>query len=251
MDRLSRPGLSNGSCPGSYLQFLVFAILRELHTVDTAPVIPNLPEGDFTMVRATWGYTSPAPGYFSFDDCPLPAGKKMQVLGVYHHTSYKTVLEEECVGGYTGYCFWEHEPAPICSVYRENSMRLSSMDALKLNGSGITIPAYKLQTTTVCFPEHIPEGACTEGNTFPKVLTIRGACGGAVLADETVAVHRDHPYLHCNDRVYIHGRGVKTVVDRCPYCGDLNYHHIDHYVGVSGCSRVPGNADLMTIRLHD
>jgi len=74
---------------------------------------------------------------------------------------------------------------------------------------------------------------------------ITAACNGGALNNMTVARVPGHPVLSCNDQVFIHPNGVKTVTDLCPVCPVAQ---LDNYTLDNRCAGIVDLGNFMTIK---
>lgn len=198
--------------------------------------IPNLAEGEYTKVRATWtvGEAS-AIGELDYH---------IKVLGDYNHTRYNVVLESDCLGSPTEFCYTAGDCINTRCQWSEDIARSEWLSEVQENGSGV-------HSILGTFSR---EFICTNHPADCRPPRLRGtdtpcpACqGGDLQADGTVAINSGNPDLRCGDRVFVYQVGIRRVTD---YGGGLALNQLDHFSGISGCNRTAGTIGILkTIKL--
>lgn len=219
--------------------------------------IPNLAEGDYTKVKATWkvGEAS-ATGELDYH---------IEVLGQYRHSQYNSPDERQC-NGPPAPVFVLGSPATCFDAFEQGLLLKSDFTSqVNVNGSGLSgrfgdiksLAATRCKNVTQNRPPGVTGG--NDGNSFVEVSFIDGACANIPLSNSTVAgcLPESDPLgrgiFHCGDRVYIQGLGVKTVTDHCPACCNAAAQkQLDNYTRTdtrctAGHDLLPGTP--MTIRL--
>ena len=85
-----------------------------------------------------------------------------------------------------------------------------------MNGSGVSINHGNVQKEAFCLSSQFNPPSDASGKSFRgNVSNLTGNCNTNTgdLNVTTVAVEPSHPFLSCNDQVYIDTIGVKTVTD--------------------------------------
>ncbi|MFB3787838.1 MAG: hypothetical protein ACE15F_15875 [bacterium] len=191
--------------------------------------IPNLPEGEFDFVYASWCLE----GEYLFDDL---LDYHIRVLGTYNNTRYNIPYESDCTGSILSFYFTSGNcsPTPPCN-WNSGPGRSGWLEETKENGSGKGASGnyYAL------------EWDCDRGLTyeFRKIPTegCPSCVGEALIKDKTVARYKYHTNLQCGDYVFVHTVGVRKVTDQgSGSSGWSEYekqHWLDHYDGCSGCNK--------------
>ena len=202
--------------------------------------ITGLPTGEFRRVEATWG---PINGVTA----SATRNYRIRVLGNYRHTRYNTPIEARCSGSSTSNFQYNEGKNGTCGGIPCSTVSWTLATAkpgwvreVGQNGSGVHSTAGLLSR----------EWSCTEpspqtGVRMRKVSAPCASCGGSLTTNKSVATKRNHPYLNCGNRVYVHGVGVVTVKDT----GALATAQLDHYSGRSGCNAPNDIGTLKTIKL--
>ncbi|MEW6301090.1 MAG: carboxypeptidase regulatory-like domain-containing protein, partial [Thermodesulfobacteriota bacterium] len=191
--------------------------------------IPNLAEGEYTKVRATWtvGEAS-AIGELDYH---------IKVLGQYRQSEYNTPDERQCTGSPT-LVFVLSSPTTCFDVFEQGPLLKSDFASqVNTNGSGLSIRFGDIKALAATRCRNVTQNRppeATIGNSFVEVPFIDGACANIPLSNTTVAACLARADLRgtfsCGDRVYIHGFGVKTVTDHCPACCNANgQRQLDNY----------------------
>jgi len=174
------------------------------------------------------------------DDFPY----HIHVLGLYRHSQYNIPHENTCAGPLV--------PAYITNAacdFTQTNLKRQFVAQVNLNGSGVS-PVYgNLQREAFCIGRTgAPADAADQ--SFRQVDAIRGGCGGqtGALNDATVANCRTHPHLSCNDRVFIHTVGTKTVTDFCPACCST-MTQLDNFTTATDCAGILDLGRFMTIKI--
>jgi hypothetical protein len=193
--------------------------------------INNLSRGEYTGVKATWNVgQGSSSGEFNYH---------MMVLGVYRHSQYNTPAENTCAGGSTKAYITNAQ----CQ-FTQTTLIASFMSQVNLNGSGRSINFGDVKREFFCVRQPgAPADAA--GRSF-RQEAITAACGGGALNNMTVARMPSHPDLGCNDQVFIHQNGVKTVTDLCPVCPA---DQLDNYTTDNRCAGIADLGNFMTIKI--
>jgi hypothetical protein len=196
--------------------------------------IPNLAVGEYTSVRAAWQKGGTTASH------TLPY--HIRVLGFYRHSQYNTPTENTCAGNPVNVYITDNR----CR-FTPGRLRSGFVDQANLNGSGISINYGQLQRESYCLT-HANAPANARDRSFRRVNAIYGSCNNdrGALNNFTVARPRNHPYLSCNDRVYIHNTSVKTVTDLCPLCAVAQ---LDNFTTINACAGIPDLGNFMTIKI--
>lgn len=207
--------------------------------------IPNLPEGEFDFVYASWCLE----GEYLFDNLYY---YHIRVLGKYTVTQYAIIDETQCSGspemfGYTtGGCI--NTPCTWNSASGKSDW-LNYIDELEYgrNGSGRGMSGNHYIIESFC-----PGGP--ESHNLRKIGAIAGCpqCGTFLSANESVARSVNSNKLSCDDVVYILGHGRRIVTDSGMGNIPDADHWLDNFKGYTGCN--PGSdlgSNLMVIHLVD
>jgi len=216
-----------------------FTLVNEQMTAASGWVIDSfnisqLPSREFTAVKATFGSHSDTKSYHFI------------VLGDWLNTCYNTPKEADfsgstkTVGTTTSSCIWS-----------DNEFKISFLDEVNENGSGIASSGSKMQLEDWCLPA--PEGKVCHNAAdicafyrYPA-SSIQGSCGVEPQANHTIAVQfRDG--IGCDSRIYIHGIGERFVEDAG---GDLSLNQADHYMGSGNTCSSWTNPTRKAIKLFD
>lgn len=198
----------------------------------------RLPVGEYDRIRAKWRVYG-ADYYASYP-------YRFRVLGLYHHSQYNTPYENTCPGPARRAYITN---APPCTFTRTR-LRRGFIAQVNMNGNGVSRRYGRVVRERFCLGR--PGAPADAANrSFRQVAVIYGSCNArrGRLNNHTVARRPNHPYLGCNDRVYIHGFGVKTVTDLCPGCG---VNQLDNYTTQRACTRIGdlSRNRLLTIKLY-
>jgi hypothetical protein len=194
--------------------------------------IPTLPVGQIHHLRATWimdghNYVSIFP-------------KAMRVLGMFLHSQYNIPTESSCAGttvpAYITDSSCHFVPTTLLSGF---------VNQVNRNGSGRSTAHGNLQREDYCL-RHPGHPADAAERSFRTTTAFHGGCGGP-LNNSTVANCQTRPDLRCNDRVLIHGHGIKTVTDYCPACCRQN--QLDNFTTDTACAGIVDLGRFMTIKL--
>lgn len=210
--------------------------------------IPNLAEGEYTQVKATWKVQEASTsGELDYH---------IKVLGKYRHSQYNTVAESTCTGGDDRAYLITENASGISQCFSAGqftttTLRSSFIDQVNLNGSGRSINFGDIKRDFFCpTTSEAPQDA--PGITF-RQTPITPSCAGGTLGNDTVAVGPHNQNLSCGDRIFIHGIGVKTVTDACPGCpnrlGPGVVDQLDNYTTDDRCSGIIDLGDFVTIKL--
>ena len=194
--------------------------------------IQHLGQGEYHNIRTTWG------GAAYNDTYPY----QIHVLGVYRHSQYNIPHENTCAG-------------PAVNVYITDNactftpavLRQQFVNQVNLNGSGVSIAHGNLRREAFCL-RRPGAPADARDRSFRQVAVFHGSCNGntGALDNSTVARRPGHPHLTCDDRVYIHTVGTKTITDLCPGCVQA---HLDNFTTVPACAGIRDLGNFMTIKL--
>ncbi|MGI0044485.1 MAG: hypothetical protein ACRD47_12315, partial [Nitrososphaeraceae archaeon] len=195
----------------------------------------NLPQGQYTSVRAQWQVSST-------QTATGEKQSKFKVLGTYRHSQYNTPQESACTGSLAQAFITQAS----CSS-QETQLKSDFISQAWLNGSGKTINFSFVQNEAFCT---LPPGG--EDKTFRQVSQITPACGqGFALNNNTVAGNPNHQDLVCGDEVLIlsSSPAIKTVTDRCPAC---SLTQLDNYTTQAACApgSIPDLGNFKTIRVN-
>lgn len=196
--------------------------------------IPSLPEEEFTRLVGIWrvGGTDYTGG----------GGFHIKVLGSYRHSQYNIPHESSC----TGAALRAYVTDSDCNFTR-TTLRARFISQVNLNGSGVSIDHGNLQKEAYCVGRPGAPGDAAN-RSFRQAGDFHGSCGGntGALGNSTVARRPNHPDLDCDDRVYIHTQGVKTVTDLCPGCAVAQ---LDNFTTATDCSGITDLGNFLTIKL--
>jgi len=171
------------------------------------PQMPEMPDGEFTTVRATWTVNQ-----HEYQD---EFSVHFQNLGLYRHSQYNTPHEshETCQGGQLlqDICLGDRASAsgsPCPGLCCDTMWSLFASQA-RINGNGISQCAGEVMRSTSCdnwgviCPELCPD---RDPNSLEAVAAIETGCGNTDLGDDTVAIRQSgHPYLSCGSQIFIFG----------------------------------------------
>jgi hypothetical protein len=196
--------------------------------------ITRLPVGDFDQLRAIWNvYGSNFSTFYPYH---------FKVLGQYRHSQYNIPHESSCRGPNQR----AYITTSACNFTRTR-LRRGFISQVNLNGSGISIRHGSLQREQFCIGRR-GSPADAANRSFRQVAAIRGSCGSntGALNNSSVARLPSHPDLNCNDQVYIHTVGVKTVTDLCPGCSQ---NQLDNFTTQAACAGITDRGRFLTIKL--
>ncbi len=213
------------------------------HTVRTVPTagagvrnesfdIPNLPNGEFDNIRATWRVGSvDIIGNFPFH---------IKVLGMFRHSQYNIPHEDQCGGNPVA----AYITNAAC-VFTPTTLRQTFLSQVNLNGSGVSMAHGNLVREAFCL-RRPGAPANANGRSFRGVAAFSGTCGGA-LNNSTVARCDTNADLGCNVRLFINTVGIKTVTDRCPAC--CGHNQLDNFTTNGACAGIADLGNFKTIKL--
>ncbi len=197
--------------------------------------IPNLAEGKYTQVRATWtvdGISVPALYLF-------PVGDRMHVLGDYLHTRYNTPTESYCTGTNTPFNYTSGGCVNVQCNWNHGEGLSGWIDEVEENGSGFSNTLEFVSLEWVC---------PNTGTNLRQVPNPCSKCGGTLTVGVSVARNPSNENLPCGTKVYVYGVGPVTVQDAG---GGLALDQLDHYAGISGCDETAGTIGRRkTIKLY-
>jgi hypothetical protein len=191
--------------------------------------LDNIPNNEYTQIRATWNAGAFAQTTYSYH---------IKVLGIFHHTQYNVPAEESCSGGPQDITVWDS------SCHGTDTTVRSGFDFRVTNPQGGTGSGHSINYADVQ-----QEFSCSVGSgDLRGWATIHGTLGS--LDNTTVAACSTNPDLYvANRRVFIRGQGVKTVTDRCPACCQ-DVIHLDNFSTDTRCSGLTSLPDALTIVLY-
>ena len=208
--------------------------------------LPTGDEGHFDRIRARWTVDG--------EPTPYVVDYEFKNLGLYKHTAYKTVNENDPTcdqGSNKDVCFTTYPPcadAPEAErpqYYEPGTMKEVFWEFVKQNGSGISKTKGLLQREWIC--KDPPDGC--EGTLF-RIGSKDAYCGGEVDAN-TVAVasnNADGLYMKCGAELCIQGLGRRTVLDK----GDpekFAQRQLDHWIPNQECTELGSPGSAIVIQL--
>lgn len=191
----------------------------------------------YSAVKIKWGNYATA--QYSY---------KFRRLSSYRHTRYTTPKESNNTcnsGGNINVYLTDSSCSAATSTFKE----IFYNEVLE-NGSGISLKDGGIIREYYCInrePLKSQFPNSTARNTFRKG-SISTACK-TIVDSTTVAINANHPYLKCNDTVYIETVGMKTVRD---HGGGLSLYQLDHWVSDGRCSGLTDltSSNQTTYRLY-
>ena len=207
---------------------------RTAGTYDETFDIPNLTTGEYDKIEASW--------HVNGADYTHDFAYHIRVLGDYRHSQYNIPHENRCGGDAVNVYITD----AACN-FTPATLRAGFVAQVNLNGSGVSIDHGNLQREAFCLRRG-GAPADARGRSFRQVGAFTGSCNGntGALNNTTVAHRPRHPHLGCNDRVYIHAVGIKTVTDLCPGCAVAQ---LDNFTTDTACAGIRDLGNFMTIKL--
>jgi len=191
----------------------------------------------YTAVKIKWGNYATA--QYSY---------KFRRLSAYRHTQYTTPKENNntCKSGENINVYLTDS---FCSA-TASTFKKTFYDEVLENGSGISVNNVSVMREYYCIgrkPLKVQFPNSNASNTFRKG-NISTACNTTVDST-TVAINANHPYLKCDDTVYIETVGTKIVRD---HGGGLSLYQLDHWTSDGSCSGLTDltSSNQVTYRLY-
>jgi len=219
-------------------------VTRTSGSYDETFDIPNLAADEYTKVKATWTVD----GQVSIDEYDY----HIQVLGVYRHSRYNLSNEVCHSGPPESFCYTTGNcTITSCTWHTDGSAKSDFLSDLVIQGSGYSSTLGYVTREGWCQNNGYPPPGGCEGHLL-RDLSIGNGCpkcvGQPLQANETVAIDPDHPILKCEDRVFVHTVGTRTVTD---HGYEVVEQQLDHFIGLADCNPVTDIGNLMTIKLFD
>jgi hypothetical protein len=213
---------------GAY--YLIFQGTRDPGNYYDNFMIESLPEDEYTSVVVTWEIGQ----YGDIDTFQ----EHFRNLGVYRHSQYNLPAESEttCQGIDVNVCFSDDN----CN-YDTGTLPDTFRNEVEENGSGNSIYHGVIKPDTFC-------NDCSGLDIYREFCDFTGSCGGTPT-ETTVAQSRNHPYLNCDDRVYIFGLDIiKTVNGEG---GGLVEEQLDNFTSNGECTGIYDLGNYITIKLFE